>query len=347
MNIEQIKKQFENSYKAIKTQEDLKNLSIEFLGKKGVVNDLMGKIKELSNNEKRQFGADVNILKNEMVLKIEEREKKFALEVINKKLQTEETDISIPARESNLGNIHPITKIRKELEEIFYSMGFVTAEGPEIEDDWHNFEALNTPPNHPARQMQDTFYMPDTEDGKKIVLRTQTSSVQIREMENSKPPFKFISMGKTYRVEMDATHTPMFHQIEGLYIDKNVTMANLKSCLMEFCKRFFEIEQAPLRFRPSYFPFVEPGIEIDVQCRKGDGILKLGEGENWLEILGAGMVHPNVIKNVGLDPEKYQGFAFGTGIERLAMLKYGVSDARMLYEGDIRFLKHYGFKFFE
>jgi len=347
MKIEDIKKQFEKQFKNINREEDLKNLKIEFFGKKGLVNCLMEKIRELSNEEKKQFGADVNILKVFISEKIEEAEKGFKLVELNKKLQTESIDISIPVRETNIGTIHPITKVRRELEEIFYSMGFVMAEGPEIEDDWHNFTALNTPPHHPARQMQDTFYMPDAEDGKKIVLRTQTSSVQIREMENNKPPFKFITMGKTYRVEMDATHTPMFHQIEGVYIDKNVNMANLKSCLMEFCKRFFEVEQAPLRFRPSFFPFVEPGLEIDVQCKKGKGILKLGEGEDWMEILGAGMVHPNVIKNVGLDPNEYQGFAFGTGIERLAMLKYGVSDARMLYEGDIRFLKHYGFKFFK
>jgi len=346
MKVEDIKKQFEEKIKDIKTREDLKNLKSEFLGKKGLVNSLMQKIKDLSDKEKKKFGAEVNVLKDFVNLKVEEFEKKFNLEELNKKLQTQTIDVSIPVRRTNLGNIHPITKVRKELEEIFYSMGFVMEEGPEIEDEWHNFEALNTPPNHPARQMQDTFFMPDSEDGKKIVLRAQTSSVQIRAMENEKPPFKFITMGKTYRVEMDATHTPMFHQIEGLYIDKNVNMANLKSCLIEFCKRFFEVEQAPLRFRPSFFPFVEPGIEIDVQCHKGKGILKLGEGEDWMEILGAGMVHPNVIRNVGMDPEKYQGFAFGTGIERLAMLKYGVSDMRMLYEGDLRFLKHYGFGFF-
>lgn len=347
MSVESLKKQFEKRFEDVKTLEDLKNLKIEFLGKKGEINSLMGKIRDLPAKEKKKFGADVNKLKVFVVGEIENKEGQFELEELNKKLQTETVDVTIPVREGNLGTIHPITKVRRELEEIFYSMGFVMAEGPEIEDDWHNFTALNTPPHHPARQMQDTFYLPDDERGEKMVLRTQTSSVQIREMESGKPPFKFITMGKTFRSEMDATHTPMFHQIEGLYIDRDVTMANLKSCLMEFCKRFFEVEEAPLRFRPSFFPFVEPGLEIDVQCHKGKGVLKLGEGEDWMEILGAGMVHPNVIRNCGMDPKKYQGFAFGTGIERLGMLKYGVSDMRMLYEGDLRFLKHYGFKFFK
>jgi phenylalanyl-tRNA synthetase alpha chain len=328
--------------------EKLNELRIKYLGKKGEINSLMQEIKDISPEERKDFGQKVNAIKE--VIEKELNNKKIKLEegAILEKLSSESLDVTLPIRYEKDGKIHPLSKVAREIEEIFTAMGFSMAVGPEIEDDWHNFTALNTPENHPARQMQDTFYMPDIEDGKKIVLRTQTSSVQIRNMENSKPPFKFITIGKVFRCDSDATHTPMFHQVEGVYIDKNITMSQMKGCLLEFVQKFFELDEVPpSRLRPSYFPFTEPSGEMDIRCHKGKGELIMGEGKDWMEILGCGMVHPEVIRNVGLNPDEYQGFAFGTGLERLTMLKYGVSDMRMLFECDLRFLKHYGFRFFE
>ncbi len=343
-----LKEKFNNNILNIKDLKTLKEFRNEFLSKNGSITSLMQNLKDLPLEEKKTFGFEVNNFKKEAENKISGLEKEFEEQKIKQDLKREHLDITISPREFAEGLIHPMTKVKKELQDIFQSMGFSIANGPEIEDDWHNFEALNTPQNHPARQMQDTFYMPNDADGKHYVLRTQTSSVQIRGMENGKPPFKFICMGKVYRRDYDATHLPMFHQIEGLYIDVGINMSNLKATLADFCKRFFEIDTVPLRFRPSYFPFTTPSIEADIKCTKENGkIIKFGEGNDWCEILGAGMVHPNVIKNVNLDPSHYQGFAFGMGIERLAMLKYGIADMRNLYEGDLRFLKHYSFKFFE
>lgn len=345
--LNKIKNSFNDKILNIKDLKELKELRNELFSKSGSITSLMQNMKDLSIEEKKTFGFEINNFKKDAESKISSLEKELEEQKIKQELKKEYLDITISPREVQEGLIHPMTKVKKELQNIFQTMGFSIATGPEIEDDWHNFEALNTPPNHPARQMQDTFYMPDIDD-KKYVLRTQTSSVQIRGMENSKPPFKFICMGKVYRRDYDATHLPMFHQIEGLYIDVGITMANLKSTLADFCKAFFEIDVVPLRFRPSYFPFTTPSIEADIKCTKENGkIIKFGEGDDWCEILGAGMVHPNVIKNVNLDPNQYQGFAFGMGIERLAMLKYGITDMRYLYEGDLRFLKHYSFKFFE
>ncbi len=346
-NINKIKMDFEEEIQKIQDLNSLKELKNKFLSKNGLITSLMQNLKDLSLEEKKTFGLEVNNFKKEAENKVSVLEENLEEDKIKKALSNEYLDTTIPPRKTEEGLIHPISKVKKELQEIFQIMGFSIADGPEIEDDWHNFEALNTPPNHPARQMQDTFYMPEV-DNKKYVLRTQTSSVQIRGMETGKPPFKFICMGKVYRRDYDATHLPMFHQIEGLYIDVGINMANLKATLVSFCKKFFEIEVVPLRFRPSYFPFTTPSIEVDIKCTKEGGkITKFGEGDDWCEILGAGMVHPNVIKNVGLNPDEFQGFAFGMGIERLAMLKYGISDMRHLYEGDLRFLKHYSFKFFE
>lgn len=345
--LNKIKSSFEEKIAKVKDIQELKEIRNEFLSKNGSITALMQNIKDLSIEEKKTFGSEVNKLKNIAEEKISILEKEFENQKIKLALKNEGLDITLPVREMEEGLIHPMTKVERELKEIFQSMGFSIVEGPEIEDDWHNFEALNTPPNHPARQMQDSFFMPSV-DGKEYVLRSQTSSGQIRGMESGEPPYKFICMGKTYRRDFDATHLPMFSQIEGLYVDVGITMANLKSTIMEFCKKFFEIEVVPLRFRPSYFPFTAPSIEVDIKCTKEGGkIVKFGEGNDWCELGGAGMVHPNVIKNVKLDPDHYQGFALGFGIERLAMLKYGISDMRYLYEGDLRFLKHYSFKFFE
>lgn len=346
--LNKIKSDFESKIINTKNLQELKDVRNEFLSKNGSITALMQNLKDLSIEEKKTFGAAVNKLKVFAEEKVSTLEKEFENEKIKQALKNECLDVTIPPRDIAEGLIHPMTKVEQEVQAICQSMGFSIADGPEIEDDWHNFEALNTPPNHPARQMQDTFYMPNGKDGQRYVLRTQTSSVQIRGMEEGKPPYKFICMGKTYRREFDATHSPMFQQFEALYIDVGITMANLKSALMEFCKKFFEIEEVPLRFRPSYFPFTSPSVEVDIKCTKEGGkIIKFGEGDDWCEIGGAGMVHPNVIRNVKLNPDEYQGFAWGFGIERLAMLKYGISDVRYLYEGDIRALQHYSFKFFE
>lgn len=346
--LNELKLEFEKKISNTKNTQELKDVRNEFLSKNGSITKLMQNLKDLSIEEKKTFGSEINKFKNYAENVVSDLEVRFEDQKIRESLKNEHLDVTIPVNNIESGLIHPVTRVIKELNDIFQSMGFSIAEGPEIEDDWHCFEALNTPQNHPARQMQDTFYMPNGENDKKYVLRTQTSSVQIREMTSDKPPFKIISIGKVYRNDYDATHLPMFHQIEALYIDVGVTMANLKATLSSFLKKFFEIENAPIRFRPSYFPFTSPSIELDIKCTKEGGkIIKFGEGDDWCELGGAGMTHPNVLKNVGLDPEHYQGFAFGFGVERLAMLKYGISDMRYLYEGDLRFLKHYSFKFFE
>jgi phenylalanyl-tRNA synthetase alpha chain len=241
------------------------------------------------------------------------------------------------------GRIHPVSQVMDEITAIFADMGFAVAEGPDIEDDWHNFEALNLPPEHPARQMQDTFYLEAEKDGQPLLLRTHTSPVQIRTMLAGRPPFRVIAPGRVYRRDYDMTHTPMFHQVEGLLIDRDVHLGHLKGCLTDFVRAFFERDDVPVRFRPSYFPFTEPSAEMDIGCRRGKDELVVGEGDDWLEILGSGMVHPKVLRHVGLDPDEWQGFAFGMGIDRVAMLKYGIPDLRTFFEADLRWLRHYGF----
>lgn len=346
-NIEEIKNNFSAEVSSANSLEILEEVRLKYLGKKGLITDLMGTIKDLSIEEKKQFGSLINQLKNQASEEISLKKDALEIAVLNEKLAGEKLDLTEPARQENQGLIHPIFKTITEVKNIFAKMGFEISEGPEIEDDFHNFSALNIPENHPARQMQDTFYLPDQKeqnsDGKKMVLRTHTSSVQIRKMLNSKPPLKIISIGKVYRSDSDQTHTPMFHQMEVLMIDKNVNMGNLKWTLEKFLKEFFEVENVTMRFRPSFFPFTEPSAELDIGYSKKDGKIKIGSDENFLEILGCGMVHPQVLKNVNINPEEYQGFAFGVGIERLAMLKYGINDLRMFFDGDIRFLKHYGF----
>jgi phenylalanyl-tRNA synthetase alpha chain len=252
-------------------------------------------------------------------------------------------DITLPVRPEREGRLHPISQTFDEIIAIFGEMGFAVAEGPDIEDDFHNFTALNIPPEHPARQMHDTFYLPEKEDGERLLLRTHTSPVQIRTMQSSEPPLRIIVPGRTYRCDSDMTHTPMFHQVEGLIVDETTHMGHLKGCLIEFCRAYFEVDDVPVRFRPSYFPFTEPSAEVDIGCSRAGGELKIGEGDDWLEILGCGMVHPKVLAACGVDPEKYQGFAFGMGIERIAMLKYGIPDLRTFFDADLRWLRHYGF----
>jgi phenylalanyl-tRNA synthetase alpha chain len=262
---------------------------------------------------------------------------------LNARLATERIDVSLPPRPEQRGFIHPISQVMDELTAIFGEMGFAVAEGPDIEDDFYNFGALNIPPEHPARQEHDTFYLPDRADGAKMVLRTHTSPVQIRTMQKTTPPIRIIAPGRTYRSDHDATHSPMFHQVEGLVIDEKTHMGHLKGCLIEFCRAFFGVDDLPVRFRPSYFPFTEPSAEVDIGCTRKGGELTIGAGDDWLEILGSGMVHPRVLENCGIDSTKYQGFAFGMGIERIAMLKYGIPDLRTFYDSDLRWLKHYGF----
>lgn len=324
--------------------KNLDELRVHYLGKNGLLSAEMKNIASFSLEEKKTLGAELNALKNELSASIETHKIILELQAINKKLESEKIDITQPIRPYKIGKIHPITQATQEIINIFTSLGFSLAQGPEIEDDYHNFTALNIPQNHPARQMQDTFYL-NTEET--TVLRTHTSSVQIRKMMTGKPPFRLIAPGRVYRSESDQTHTPMFHQVEGLYIDKNINMGHLKYCLQKFLEMFFETTNVVIRLRPSYFPFTEPSAEVDIGYRQENGEIKIGSDDKWLEILGCGMVHRKVIENVGLDPEEYQGFAFGVGIDRIAMLKYGITDLRKFFESDVRWINNYGFSLFD
>jgi len=330
-------KEISKVFKSISSIEDLEKLRLQYLGKKGLVSLEMKSLASLSIEEKKIKGQELNNFKsffeNELQNKKNEIEKLFYTE----KLKKEKIDTSLPPRDFHSGKIHPISQTIYKVIDIFGSMGFSVKSGPDIETDFNNFTALNIPDHHPAREMQDTFYIDDK------VLRTHTSPVQVRTMLQSKPPIRIIVPGRTYRSDSDSTHTPMFHQVEGLLIDQSSTMAHLKGCLIDFLKEFFEINDLKYRFRPSYFPFTEPSAEMDIAYLKKDNVIKFGEGEDWLEILGCGMVNPIVLENCKIDSSKYQGFAFGMGIERLSMLKYGISDIRSFYESDFRWLNHYGF----
>jgi len=338
-----------NALKQIAEAVDVKALDevrVSVLGKKGSLTEHMKCLGQLSIEEKKQIGQKLNLVKTEIEQAMEARREELSVKELNDKLLRETIDVTLPIRDENIGRIHPVSKIYEEVVAIFGEMGFEVADGPDIEDQFHNCNALNTPANHPAREMQDTFYIsnPDSENfDDSYVVRTQTSAVQIRTMEKKQPPIRIIAPGRTYRSDYDATHTPMFHQVEGLVIDKKTSFANLKGCLYDFVKAFFELDDIPVRYRPSYFPFTEPSAEMDIGCKKSKTELKIGAGDDWLEILGCGMVHPNVLKACGINPEEYQGFAFGLGLDRLAMLKYGIPDLRTFFESDVRWLKHYGF----
>lgn len=323
---------------SVTTLDALENLRVQYLGKSGIVTEQMKKLGSLPPEEKKSFGAEVNKLKTELQQLIDEKKAVLESAALDARLASEKIDVTLPARPEKQGKIHPISQVIDEITAIFAAQGFEMKDGPDIEDDWHNFTALNTPPHHPARAMQDTFYLPENN-----VLRTQTSSVQIRTMANGKPPFKIMAAGRVYRSDWDMTHSPMFHQVEGLYIDKGIHMGHLKYCLIQFLKSFFGLDEVPIRLRPSYFPFTEPSAEVDIGCKRGKDQLLIGKGDDWLEILGCGMVHPQVLKNVGLDPNEWQGFAFGLGVERLAMLKYNIPDLRAFYETDTRWLSQFGF----
>ncbi len=339
--IEEMKPALVKAIQEAETLIALDEIRVKTLGKSGSVTELMKGLGKLSPDERKTAGQVLNTFKNEISTLIESKKQELELKEMNERLASESVDITLPVRpNTNMGRIHPVTQVTEEMLTIFAQMGFEVAEGPDIEDDFHNFEALNIPAAHPARQMQATFFM---ENADNIVLRTQTSGVQIRTMENKKPPIKIVAPGRTYRRDYDMTHTPMFHQIEGLVIDTETNLAHLKSTLMEFMKLFFETDDVALRFRPSYFPFTEPSYEADVGCSRENGEFKIKSGAGWCELLGCGMVHPNVLRTCGLDPNVYQGFAFGCGIDRFAMLKYGIPDLRSFFDADMRWIKHYGF----
>lgn len=321
----------------------LDEIRVSVLGKKGVITEKMKTLGSMDAEQRKEAGKQFNELKNVIAQALEEKKEVLADAEINAKLARESVDITLPIRDERQGRIHPLYQTYDEVISIFGQMGFDVAQGPDIEDDFHNFTALNTPKNHPARAMQDTFYLTAKPGEDPSIVRTQTSAVQIRTMEKQKPPVRIVVPGRTYRCDYDATHAPMFHQIEGLIVDKETNMAHLKGCLAEFVKTFFELDDVPVRFRPSFFPFTEPSAEMDIGCAKGNGELKIGAGKDWLEILGCGMVHPNVLKACGIDPNEYQGFAFGIGLDRLAMLKYAIPDLRQFFDSDLRWLKHYGF----
>jgi phenylalanyl-tRNA synthetase alpha chain len=321
----------------------LEELRVTLLGKKGVLTEQMQQLGGLSPEARKARGAELNHVKTQITGWLEARKQALAAADMQARLAAETVDITLAARPQPEGRVHPISQTIAEIIAIFAPMGFTVAEGPDIETDALNFGTMNIPPDHPARQMQDTFYLPPRADGETLLLRTHTSPVQARTMLQQQPPIRIIAPGRAFRVDYDMTHTPMFHQVEGLVIDTTTTMAQLKGCLLDFLRAYFGIPDLPLRFRPSYFPFVEPGAELDIGCKREGGTLKLGNYGDWLEIGGCGMVHPQVLTNCGIDPAVYQGFAFGMGIERLAMLKYGIPDLRTFFESDVRWLKHYGF----
>jgi len=330
---------------AVDAAADLKALDevrVAALGKKGRITEKMKSLGQMDADARREAGQRLNQVKDAVARAIETKKTTLERAEMNERLMAEKVDITLPVRSERVGTLHPIGQTIDEVIAIFGEMGFTVAEGPEIEDDWHNFEALNIPPDHPARQEHDTFYLPG-EHGERKVLRTHTSPVQVRTMQDTKPPIRIIVPGRTYRCDYDATHSPMFHQVEGLVVDEASHMGHLKGCLIDFCRAFFDVDDLPVRFRPSYFPFTEPSAEVDIGCTRKDGEFKIGHGDDWLEILGSGMVNPKVLENCGIDSTKYQGFAFGIGLERLAMLKYGIPDLRTFFESDLRWLRHYGF----
>ena len=334
---------------AAATPEALEAVRVAAMGKSGSVTALLKTLGGMSPDERQVMGPRLNGLREAVGGALATRKVELEAAALNARLATERLDMTLPVAPALIGSIHPVSQVMDELAEIFADLGFAVATGPEIEDDWHNFSALNIPESHPARAMHDTFYFSDVDaEGRKMLLRTHTSPVQIRTMMSQKPPIRIIAPGRVYRADSDATHTPMFHQIEGLVIDKGTTLAQLRWTLETFIKAFFEVDDVALRFRPSYFPFTAPSVEVDVGYSSRTGKpAGAGEVDRWLEVLGSGMVHPRVIAACGLDPLEYQGFAFGTGVDRLAMLKYGMNDLRAFFDADLRWLKHHGFSAFD
>ena len=337
---------FDNTVKEIAaapSPDALEAIRIKVLGRRGSLTLAMRELGALDPDERRRVGAELNTAKERITAALAEATARLGRAELAERLAGERADVTLPVTFSETGRIHPISQTIDEIVAIFGEMGLAVAEGPHIEEDFYNFTALNIPPEHPARQEHDTFYLPERPDGTRLVLRTHTSPVQVRTMLAQQPPIRIIVPGRTFRCDHDATHSPMFHQVEGLVIDRTSHMGHLKGCLIEFCRAFFGLDDLPVRFRPSYFPFTEPSAEVDIGCSRKGGELKIGAGGDWLEILGSGMVHPQVLRNCGIDPAEYQGFAFGMGIERIAMLKYGIPDLRTFYDSDLRWLRHYGF----
>ena len=342
-DLDQLKDKLINDIEGAETLDALDAVRVDALGKKGSISTAMKSLGQLDGDARREAGQALNSVKTVIADAIEAKKDKLSRAALDAKLASERVDVSLTPRPEATGRIHPLSRTLEEVTAIFAEMGFTVAEGPDIETDFYNFTALNIPPEHPARQEHDTFYLtPDAEDKRKV-LRTHTSPVQIRTMEKVEPPIRIIAPGRTYRSDHDATHSPMFHQCEGLVIGKDIHMGHLKGCLIDFCRAFFGVDDLPVRFRPSYFPFTEPSAEVDIGCSREGGGLKIGAGEDWLEILGSGMVNPKVLENCGIDPNEYQGFAFGMGLERIAMLKYGIPDLRPFYDSDLRWMRHYGF----
>ena len=339
-DLKKIKDEYLSKLKRKLNLSEINEIKSNLFGKNGLVSSQFKRIGSIDENERKKFASDLNVIKDELQDLINFKINEIQNAEINKKLEKEKIDVTLPERTFVRGKIHPVSQTIDEISSIFSEIGFNVEEGPDVENEYNNFTALNTPDNHPARDMHDTFYL---DEKKERLLRTHTSPVQIRTMLNAKPPFKIIAPGRTYRSDSDQTHAPMFHQVEGLHIDKDINMGHLKGCLNYFIKEFFEVKKIKMRFRPSHFPFTEPSAEVDIGYELKDGKIIIGEGDKWLEILGCGMVHPNVLKNVKVDPTKFQGYAFGIGIDRLAMLKYGINDLRAFFDCDYRWLNHFGF----
>jgi phenylalanyl-tRNA synthetase alpha chain len=339
-DLKKIKEEFLSKLSSKLSLSEINQIKSELFGKNGLISSQFKKIGTIEVSERKKIASDLNLIKDELQNLINSKINEVENTEINQKLDKEKIDITLPERPFIRGKIHPVSQTIDEISSIFSEIGFNVEEGPDVENEYNNFTALNTPDNHPARDMHDTFYL---DEKKQKLLRTHTSPVQIRTMLKGKPPFKIIAPGRTYRSDSDQTHAPMFHQVEGLHIDMNINMGHLKGCLNYFIKEFFEVDKIKMRFRPSHFPFTEPSAEVDIGYQIKDGKIEIGEGDKWLEILGCGMVHPNVLKNVKVDPEKFQGYAFGIGIDRLAMLKYGINDLRSFFDCDYRWLNHFGF----
>jgi phenylalanyl-tRNA synthetase alpha chain len=342
-DIEALERQTLDNIAGASDTQALEALRVAALGKKGFISELLKTLGAMSPDERKASGPLFNTLRDRVVGAIAARKAALDSEALDARLAFERVDVTLPVRPEAAGSIHPVSQVLDEVTAIFADLGFAIAEGPDVEFDDYNFTRLNIPPDHPARQMHDTFYVAKQADGSRHVLRTHTSPVQVRTMLKDKPPIRIISPGRTYRVDSDATHSPMFHQFEGLVIDEVTHLGNLKWVLEEFCKAFFEVDDVEMRARPSFFPFTEPSVEWDLRCDRSGGQIKFGQGNDWLELAGSGMVNPRVLEMCGIDSTKYQGFAFGGGIDRLAMLKYGIPDIRSFFESDLRWLRHYGF----
>jgi phenylalanyl-tRNA synthetase alpha chain len=343
--MDDLKQKYLDAILVAKDETTLEDLRVQAVGKKGEISLKMRELGKMTPEERQVAGPALNALKDEINAALAAKKVALADAALEERLATEWLDVTLPGRDRRQGTIHPISQVTEEVSAIFADMGFAVAEGPQIDSDWYNFDALNIPGHHPARAEMDTFYMHRAEGDNRPphVLRTHTSPVQIRSMEKMGAPLRVICPGRVYRADYDQTHTPMFHQVEGLAVDKDISMANLKWVLEEFCRAYFGVDGIELRFRASHFPFTEPSAEVDIRCSWTGGQLKIGEGDDWMEILGSGMVHPKVLKAGGIDPDQWQGFAFGMGIDRIAMLKYGIPDLRAFFDSDLRWLRHYGF----